>query len=160
MNLAVIVAVVIAVGAIQTLAKDTRPSDVQPSQLVGNWYMGTMSGFDCNLKIISPNTLTVQFGGCFHSDPAIKTQWKLQGNRVRFQSKALNDSLGSSLQIIKYKGHLVLLPERQQANRGNHKYSYYHCFWRNTMKNGLQLPKDAPSGCVPQNPNTSARSAD
>jgi hypothetical protein len=107
--------------------------------------MGTMSGFDCDLKISSTNTLSVQFGGCFHRDPAVKTQWKLQGDRIKFQSTSLNKSLGSSLRVVRYKGHLVLLPGRPQPNQGKHKYSYSHCFWRNTLKNGLQLSKDAPT---------------
>ena len=132
-------------GVVQTLAKDTKKTSIQSKQLVGNWYMGTMSGFDCNLKISSINTLSVQFGGCFHQDPLIETQWKLQGDRIKFQNASLNKSLGSSLRVAKYKGHFVLLPERPQANRGTHEYSYYHCFWRNTMKNGLQLSKDAPT---------------
>jgi len=133
------------VGGVQTLAKDTKKSNIQPKQLVGNWYMGTMSGFDCNLKISSTNTLSIQFGGCFRQDSPIKTKGKLQGNRIKFQNASLNKSLGSSLRVVKYKGHFMLIPERPQANRGTHEYSYHHSFWRNIMKNGLQLSKDAPT---------------
>ncbi len=147
MHLAVLTFIVVSAwaGIVQTGANDTSSSNIQPKQLVGNWYMGTMSGFDCNMKIESANTLTVQFRGCFHKDPVIQTQWKLVGDKIKFQSTSLNKSLGSTLRVAKYKGHLVLLPERPQPNRGNHEYSYYHSFWRNTMKNGLQLSKDAPT---------------
>ncbi len=106
--------------------------------------MGTMSGFDCNLKINANHTLSVQYGGCFHQDPPINSGWKLQGDRIKFQNDALLKTLGSSLKIGKYKGHLVLLPERPQNSSGKTSYALSANFWRNTMKDGLQISKDAP----------------
>lgn len=137
--------IAVVAGYVQTAGQNTSKADIQAKPLVGNWYMGTMSGFDCNLEIRPDNTLTVQFGGCFHQDPPIKTRWKIEGDKIRFRSTALDQSLGSYLRVARYKNHFVLLPERQQAQQGQHPYSYNHCFWRNLMKNGLQLSKDAPT---------------
>ncbi len=142
----ILTALWVMTGAAQSFEKNVGKAHLQSNQLVGNWYMGTMCGLDCNLKISSDNTLTVQFGGCFHQDPAIKSRWKLQGDKIKFQNTYLNKSLGSFLRVVKYKNHFVLLPTRPQKHQGQHKYSHFHSFWRNTMKNGLQLSKDAPEG--------------
>ena len=114
------------------------------SDLTGLWYMGTMTGFDCNMKISSATKLAVQYGGCFHQDEPIESAWTLEGDKIKLQSSELNKTLGSYLRIVRYKNHFVLVPELKQPNQGKHKYSYSHCFWRNTMKNGLKLSKDAP----------------
>lgn len=141
----IVIGVIFAsIPAIRAIAKDAEQTRVKPEQLVGAWYMGTMTGFDCNMSINSNGTLSVQFGGCFHTDAPITVRWKIQEDRINLQGAGLEKSLGSSLQVVTYNGHLVLIPERPQPNAGKHKYSYYHCFWRNMLKDGLELPKDAP----------------
>ena len=112
--------------------------------MVGDWYMGTMMGYDCNLQIRPNHTLSVRYGGCFHQDPANETGWKLQGDRIKFQNDNLLKTLGASLKFGKYKGHLVLLPERAQNASGQDSYALADSFWRNTMKGGLKISKDAP----------------
>ena len=134
----------ISVCDVRLRAEDAKKPAVQTQQIVGQWYMGTMSGYDCNLTIRANHTLAVQYGGCFHQDPAIESGWMLQGDRIKFQNDALMKTLGSSLKIGKYKGHLVLLPERPQSSDGKVSYALSNSFWRNTMKDGLEISKDAP----------------
>ena len=134
----------ISVESVHISAEDAKKPVVNTRQMVGDWYMGTMSGYDCNLQIRADNTLSVQFGGCFHRDPAIETRWKLQADRINFQNANLVKTLGSSLKIGKYKGHLVLLPERSQGANGKNSYALSQSFWRNTMKDRLEISKDAP----------------
>jgi hypothetical protein len=128
----------------QTVTRRINQSQVQPNVLIGDWYMGTMSGVDCNLQLRSNNTLQVQFGGCFHQEPALETRWKLQGDTIKLENPNLDNRLGSYLRIARFKNHFVLLPENSQKVKGQHKYSLERCFWRNAMKNGLQVSKDAP----------------
>jgi hypothetical protein len=138
---AFIAALVFGVASVMNVpdveASGRKPS-VKPQQLVGNWYMGTMSGVDCNLRIRADKTLTVQTGGCFHQDPAVRSKWLLRGNRILLGNPALNDSLGSHLRVVRYKNNIVLVPQRTPTT-GSHPYSYHQTFWKNTMKNGLQL---------------------
>ena len=128
----------------QAIIKRINQPQVQSNVLIGDWYMGTMTGVDCSLQIRFNNTLRVQFGGCFSQEPVIETRWKLQGDRIKLENPCLDKRLGSYLQIARYKNHFVLLPESSQKVRGKYEYSLARCFWRNTMKNGLQISKDAP----------------
>jgi hypothetical protein len=111
--------------------------------LVGNWYMGTMSGSDCFLKIYSDGKITVQYGGCFQQDPIIKAKWKLDANKIVLMSDTLKSLLGSHLNIEVYKGNIILVPEHEQSYIAHHGFQHSHCFWKNLMKNGLELPKEA-----------------
>ena len=137
-------ALLISICDVRLRAEDAKKPAVQTQQIVGQWYMGTMSGYDCNLTIRPNHTLAVQYGGCFYQDPAIESGWKLQGDRIKFGNDALLKTLGSSLKIGKYKGHFVLLPERPQSSDGQVSYALSNSFWRNTMKDGLEISKDAP----------------
>lgn len=137
-------ALLLSICDVRLRAEDAKKPTVQTRQLVGQWYMGTGAGYDCDLTIRPDHTLSVQYGGCFHRDPAIESGWKLQGDRIKLQNDALLKTLGSSLKIGKYKGHLVLLPERPQSSDGKVSYALSRSFWKNTMKDGLQISKDAP----------------
>ena len=128
---------------LQALPKNANLSHLTQKGLEGDWYMGTMMGSDCNLHIDATNTLKIEFGGCFGQDPIIQTHWKFKDDKILFLSSNLNSSLGIYLAIDRYKGHVVLIPERN-SNFGVQNYSYSRCFWRNLMKDGLELSKDAP----------------
>ena len=105
-------------------------------------------GHDVGLRLQSDDSAQPHFGGSIRrllsSRPRIETGWKLQGDRIVFQNHALLKTLGSSLKIGKYKGHLVLLPERPQTSDSKRSYALSNSFWRNTMEDGLEVPKTRP----------------
>ena len=127
---------------VPTVRAGASKPPVKAQQIVGDWYMGTMSGVDCDLTIRANKTLTVQTGGCFRRDPPIRTTWRLQGDRILLGSPALSTTFGSYLRVARYKNNLVLVPQRTSATQAR-PYSFHHTFWKNTMKNGLQLPAAA-----------------
>ncbi len=120
---------------------------ITEEDLIGKWYMGTMTGFDCNLNIFENNTLTIQFGGCFYQGPLVSSKWKLENNKMLFENPTLIDIFGLYLEIVHYKNNVILIPEKfpedSKSFRSKNKYSYNNCFWRNIMEQGLQLPKEA-----------------
>ncbi len=64
--------------------------------LIGKWYMGTMTGFDCNLEIKTSTKLTIQFGGCFGQDELILLNWKFKSginNKKRVQYKKVANQI-------------------------------------------------------------------
>src|SRR5690349_1304516 len=119
---------VMSVTFLNTAAVLAKPESVTSQQLIGEWYMGTKAGFDCNMKIRSSTELIVQYGGCFHQGEPIRSGWVLDGDKIKLDSAELRKTLGAYLRIVRYKKNLVLVPERKQPNEGRHKYSYVHCF--------------------------------
>ena len=124
------------------------PVRVQTANLppvVGDWYMGTASGFDCNLHLRGDHTLTVQYGGCFHQDPPLLASWDEDNNRIwLWNSEPLQQKLGNYLTIVHYKNNIVLVPEREESKVQQKGYSPHWCFWKNLLGvGGLELPKAA-----------------
>lgn len=88
--------------------------------------MGTMMGVDCDLRIKADHTMTVQTGGCFHSEPAIRVRWQISGNKITWSDSDLLPIFASST-LKKRRG-----------------YDYEFCFWPNLLGDkGLELPKEA-----------------
>ena len=137
-----ILALCLAFGILTGIPPAHGQNVPQGKAALGYWYMGTMSGEDHNL-ILKPNgTLSLQNGGCFHQDPAIKSSWRQRGDRITFDNAALRSQLGSVLRIVRYRGYVLLVPQRRDAGSVRSSgYPLRDCFWRNLMKgSGLQLP--------------------
>lgn len=141
--------VVLSLGAFALFCDLHRPATtsaeaaVAERDLVGPWYMGTMTGQDCNLKLQPGHRLEVQNGGCFNTDKPLVASWDLKSDKILFSDKDLRSQFGSYLLVVSYKNNLVLVPEKQRASVQKHGYVHYFCFWKNLMKNGLRLPHDA-----------------
>ncbi len=129
-------------------AKDRRTSptrqDVEPGRVIGKWYMGTMTGVDCNVSVNADRTLTVQWGGCFHQDPVIKATWKISADKITWSDATLKKRLGPHLSVVGVGKNIVLVPQSNESKVKRHGYHYEYCFWRNLMGDkGLELPKEA-----------------
>ena len=115
--------------------------------VLGGWYMGTMGGEDHNLTLKPNGTLSLQNGGCFHQDPAIKSSWRRQGDRITFDNAVLRRQLGSSLRIVHYRGYMLLVPQRDAESGRALGYSLRYCFWQNpNMAAGLKVPSPPDPG--------------
>ena len=114
------------------------PAATQPTSY---WYMGTASGFDCNLVIQPNHTLTVQYGGCFYQGPLMQSSWQQRGDKITFTDFALNKRLGGSFTLHKYKGYNVLVPASESNYVAKYGYNRAHCFWTNLLgSGGLEWP--------------------
>ena len=113
------------------------PSAAQP---ISYWYMGTASGFDCNLIIRPDHTLTVQYGGCFSQGPLMRATWQQQADKITFADAALNKRLGGSFTLHNYKGYSVLVPASEIKYVAKHGYNRAHCFWTNLRPGSLVWP--------------------
>ncbi len=104
--------------------------------------MGTMSGEDHDLIVNADGTMSLQNGGCFHQDPPIKSLWRRTGNRITFDNAALKRQLGLYLRVVRYRGYMLLVPQRQEAKIArSFGYPPHYCFWQSLMRGGLQLPR-------------------
>ena len=109
------------------------PSTVQATSY---WYMGTASGFDCNLIIRPDHTLTVQYGGCFSRGPLMQASWRQQANKITFENPVLNKRLGNAFTLYQYKSYSVLVPASEDTWVAKHGYNRAHCFWINLLASG------------------------
>ena len=111
-------------------------------QINGKWYMGTMTGFDCNLEI-GYNQLFITTGGCFHTDSTLTDTLIISENKIMLTNPKIIKRLGNKLFIKSYKKNLILFPETTFSLSDSTNYSYHICFWKNLMENGLQLAKES-----------------
>ena len=115
----------------------------QGQNLLGYWYMGTMTGKDCNLEIQNDTKLRVRFGGCFSTGPWIESSYSRNGDKVVIDNPELRKELGTSLSIAKYKSNLILVPELNSELLKKRQFPADRCFWTNLLgSGGLELPKD------------------
>jgi len=137
-----IVALCLAFGILTRIHPAYGQNVPRGEPVLGYWYMGTMSGEDHNLILNADGTLSLQNGGCFHQDPAIKSSWRRKGNRITFDNAALRSQLGSALRIVRYRGYVLLVPQRRDAESTRLSgYSLRYCFWQNSMQaGGLRIP--------------------
>ncbi len=126
------------IGLILATLACSSPAAAAPSaaQPVSYWYMGTASGFDCNLIIRPDHTLTVQYGGCFSQGPLMQASWQQQAGKITFINPALNKRLGGSLALYKYKGYSILVPASESNYVAKHGFNRAHCFWANLLSSG------------------------
>ena len=122
---------------------ESQAHEAHESEIIGRWYMGTATGRDCNLELQRNHILRLQEGGCFHQDPAIRTSWKLEGQKITIENPSVKQRLGTYLLIAYYRNNIVLVPEKERDEVNKHGYIHYFCFWRNLIDNGLKLPSDA-----------------
>jgi len=120
-----------------------QPVISQPAQeLAGNWYMGTMTGQDCTLVFKADNTLSVQYGGCFHQDPWVRSPWSWDGERINIINPELHMKLGKFLAVSRYKSNLILVPQLEQATVAKEGFKLAHCFWKSTEARLVPVESD------------------
>jgi hypothetical protein len=114
------------------------------NRFVGHWYMGTARGLDCNLKLTPAGALTIRWRGCFHQDPEIASEWKLENSCLFLQHPTLVKRLGSYLRVSKQGKYTVLIPQNQETRVKREGFDYELCFWPNALEDhGLEIPKEA-----------------
>src|SRR5271157_3271574 len=72
------------------------------NEIIGRWYMGTMTGKDCNLELQKNHMLRLQERGCFQNNPGINSSWKLEGQKIMIEAPSIMQSLGKYLLIANY----------------------------------------------------------
>ncbi|RYF50603.1 MAG: hypothetical protein EOO38_05265 [Cytophagaceae bacterium] len=136
-----------------SLTQSGTTSPVALSKVAGYWYMGTMTGRDCNLILRANGTMSVQTGGCFHQDDPIELRWKITGNKIIWSNPSLthlrssdtvSKLLGTHLFVVQVGENTVLVPQTKEAIIKRKNYHYTECFWKNLLgAKGLELPKEA-----------------
>ncbi|WLT32329.1 hypothetical protein [Geothrix sp. PMB-07] len=104
--------------------------------------MGTMTGQDCTLVFKTDKTLSVQYGGCFHQDPWIRSPWAWDGERINIINPELHTKLGKYLVVSSYKSNLILVPQLEQAAVAKDGFKLAHCFWKSTDTRLVPIESD------------------
>ena len=111
-------------------ASPLQPSQQAPQALSGCWYMGTLSGMDCDLQFNSNGTIDVQFGGCFNFDLVISSSWEWEDGKIKIMNKELVKKFGRFLFVHNNNDKIFLVPEINSDLVKKHGFTRPNCFWK------------------------------
>ena len=133
-----LVPLTIGVPLLLTIWSGSSPAggDPYPRSIAGDYYRGTATGEDHDLRLSPDGQLTLVNGGCVRTDAPLLGTWAVVGPKLIVSgSPELLESLGRELSLRREGRITLLVPVALEASAKRDVYGAHYVFWPIALRN-------------------------